>query len=322
MFDGKLTTNTSSAPFGEAVNRPWRGIIPPLATPLLSCDELDLAGLERLIAHALSGGVHGLFILGTTGEAPHLSQQLRRQMIAETCRIVDGRTRVMVGVSDTSVFDAATLGEFAADCGADALVSAAPFYFQLNEVEMVKYMRRLSTETPLPLFLYNMPQMVKSHFTTDALRWLMESPRVAGLKDSGGNLEHFKEYLAVCRERPDWSVFVGPEQLLCEALAVGADGGISGGANINPRLFVDAFEASRRGDLAEVSACQVEITRLGELYGMSADSTASIQGIKAALAALGICENTMASPFQVSEDLQRSARQVVAKCGLAELSTD
>src|SRR2546421_11454739 len=64
----------------------YHGIIPPMATPLLDRDTLDLAGLERLVERVLAGGVHGLFILGTTGEAPSLSYRLRRELITRTCR--------------------------------------------------------------------------------------------------------------------------------------------------------------------------------------------------------------------------------------------
>ena len=69
----------------DKLPRPLRGIIPPMVTPLLDRDTLDAAGLERLIEHILAGGVHGLFILGTTGEAPSLSYRLRKELIGRAC---------------------------------------------------------------------------------------------------------------------------------------------------------------------------------------------------------------------------------------------
>ena len=77
------------------------GIVPPLITPLLGRDELDVAGLERLVEHILKGGVHGLFILGTSGEAPSLSYRLRRELIDRVSRQVKGRVPLLVGVTDT-----------------------------------------------------------------------------------------------------------------------------------------------------------------------------------------------------------------------------
>lgn len=75
------------------------GIVPPLVTPLLSNDRLDIDGLERLIEHVIKGGVHGLFILGTTGEAQSLSFEMRVEMIKETARILKNRLPLMVGIS-------------------------------------------------------------------------------------------------------------------------------------------------------------------------------------------------------------------------------
>src|SRR5690349_11754783 len=99
----------------------FRGIIPPIVTPLRSRDALDEPGLERLIEHILAGGVHGLFVLGTTGEAPSLSYRLRREMIARTCKQVAGRVPVLAGITDTAIVEAMHLAEFAAEAGAQAL---------------------------------------------------------------------------------------------------------------------------------------------------------------------------------------------------------
>jgi 4-hydroxy-tetrahydrodipicolinate synthase len=85
----------------------FRGIIPPIVTPLRARDELDVAGLEKLIEYILAGGVHGLFVLGTTGEAPSLSYRLRRETIERTCRQVAGRVPVLVGITDTAFVEAA-----------------------------------------------------------------------------------------------------------------------------------------------------------------------------------------------------------------------
>ena len=82
---------------------PLSGIIPPLVTPLLDNNTLDVAGLEKLIEHLLSGGVHGLFILGTTGEATSLNYNLRKELIKRTSELVNHRVPVVVGITDTSL---------------------------------------------------------------------------------------------------------------------------------------------------------------------------------------------------------------------------
>ena len=100
------------------------GIIPPLVTPVSDCDQLDVAGLERIIEHVIAGGVSGLFILGTTGEAPSLNNRLRRELITHTCQQVKGRLPVLVGITDTSLAEALAL---AAACSRSGRPSTCDF---------------------------------------------------------------------------------------------------------------------------------------------------------------------------------------------------
>src|SRR5258706_5408448 len=106
----------------KAPKPPFWGIVPPLIMPVLGRDQLDGAGFERLIEHVLGGGVHGVFILGTSGEAPSLSYRLRHEVIDRACKVVRGRVPVLVGITDTSVVEAVNLAKHAADAGAQALV--------------------------------------------------------------------------------------------------------------------------------------------------------------------------------------------------------
>ncbi|HUH47719.1 MAG TPA: dihydrodipicolinate synthase family protein, partial [Arenibacter sp.] len=79
---------------------PLKGIIPPMITPLQENGQLDLIGLDNLIRHLLTGGVHGIFLLGTTGEGPNLGYGVRKQLISECCRMVAGKVPVLVGITD------------------------------------------------------------------------------------------------------------------------------------------------------------------------------------------------------------------------------
>src|SRR5690242_18636907 len=107
---------------------PLTGIIPPMITPLSGRDELDVAGLERLIEHILGGGVNGIFILGTTGEGPSLSYKLRRELIQRVCKQVNHRVPILVGITDTSFVESVTVARSAAESAADAVVVAPPYY--------------------------------------------------------------------------------------------------------------------------------------------------------------------------------------------------
>src|SRR5438874_2513017 len=99
-----------------------------MVTPLRGRDELDAAGLERLIERIMAGGVSGVFLLGTTGEGPSLSYRLRRELIAKSCALIKGRIPVLVGITDTAFVESVSLAQHAADAGAAAVVVAPPYY--------------------------------------------------------------------------------------------------------------------------------------------------------------------------------------------------
>ena len=121
-----------------------------MVTPLCNRDELDVAGLEKLIEHILSGGVNGLFILGTTGEGPSLSYRLRRELIEHVCKQAGKRVPVLVGITDTAFIESVNLARHAADVGADALVVAPPYYLPEAQPELQEYLDHLVAELPLP----------------------------------------------------------------------------------------------------------------------------------------------------------------------------
>lgn len=269
-----------------------------MITPLTGRDTLDIAGLERLIEHVLAGGVHGLFILGTTGEGPGLSYHLRRELIERACRQVNRRLPVLVGITDTAFVESVQLARHSAACGADAVVVAPPYYLPEAQPELREYLEHLLTELPLPLFLYNMPGLTKVWIEPETVRWAMDQPRIAGLKDSSGELAYFKSVAALLPQRPDWSLFIGPEEKLLNALQAGGHGGVNGGANVFPKLYVKLCAAFCAGDLARAGGLQTQIQRVSDsLYHIGRHPSAVIKGIKCALACLGVCDDFMAEPF-------------------------
>jgi 4-hydroxy-tetrahydrodipicolinate synthase len=269
-----------------------------MVTPLRGRDELDLPGLERLIEHILKGGVSGLFILGTTGEGPSLSYQLRRELIQRTCRQVQGRVPILVGITDTAFVESLDLARHAAAAGADALVLAPPYYLPEGQPELHEYLDHLVAQLPLPLFLYNTPKLTKVQYELEALRRAMDMPRVVGLKDSSRSMSYFRDAVSLLKHRPDWSLLIGPEELLAEALLAGGHGGVPGGANLFPRLYVQLCEASRNGDVPRSRRLHAQVMHVSNsLYQIGHYPSAVIKGIKCALACLGVCDDFMAEPF-------------------------
>jgi dihydrodipicolinate synthase/N-acetylneuraminate lyase len=280
------------------MTQPLTGIVPPMVTPMRGRDDLDVPGLERLVERILAGGVSGLFVLGTTGEGPSLGYRLRRELVERVCRQVRQRVPVLIGITDTAFVEALDLARFAADAGASALVAAPPYYLPGGQPELVEYLEHLVPELPLPLFLYNMPALTKVSFEMETIRRAIGEPRIVGLKDSSGDLAYFRGALELSKDRADWSVFVGPEQLLMEATLAGGHGGVPGGANLFPALYVTLYRACRAGDEPRARELHAAVMRVSDsLYHIGRHPSAFIKGIKCGLACLGVCDDFMAEPF-------------------------
>ncbi len=289
----------------KTLTKPVRGIVPPLITPLADEYSLDQPGLEKLIEHVLGGGVHGLFLLGTTGEGPSLSSKLKYEMVETSCRQVAGRVPVLVGITDTSFAESLRLAEHAADCGADAVVLAPPYYFPAGQPELLEYLNHLAPKLPLPLFLYNMPAMTKVDIEVDTLRQASEIDGIVGFKDSSCNMIRYHEYVRAMRDRPEFALLVGPEELLGESVLFGGHGGVAGGANINPRLFVNMYEAAVAGDVPRMQQLQKDIFEHRRLYACGRFASGMIKGVKCALNCMGICSDFMAEPFHAFRQPER-----------------
>ncbi len=287
------------SPSASAFPRPLRGIVPPMITPLQDNDTLDTAGLERLIEHILAGGVHGLFTLGTLGEAPALSHRLKHELVERVCAQVKGRVPVLVGLIDTSVAEVLSLARKAADAGADALVLTAPYYYPASQSDLLAYLEHVVPQLPLPVLLYNIPDRPAPVFDVETVRAAAQMPNIVGLKDSSRNMVYFRQLQFRMEDRPDFALLMGTEILLAEAVLHGAHGGVSGGANLLPRLYVDLYEAAQRGDIARAQALHRMVMRLkATLYSVSREPSGFLRALKCVLSCLGICSDFLAEPFR------------------------
>jgi len=278
--------------------KPLRGIIVPMVTPLLDRDNLDVAGLERLIEHILAGGVHGLFILGTTGEAPSLSYRLRNELIQRVCALVKGRIPVLVGITDTSFVESINISHKAEDAGAQAIVLAPPYYFPAGQSELLEYLDHLTRELPLPLFLYNMPSYTKLVFEPETIRAAAEYPGIVGIKDSSGNMVYFRRLQSLLKDHPDFSLLMGREELLAEVILLGGHGGICGGANLIPELYVELYNAACSKDLQKVEELHKKVMEFNAaVYHVGRYESSLLKGLKCALSCVGICSDFLAEPF-------------------------
>ena len=167
----------------QTIKPAFSGIIPPMVTPLLSDNlSLDLEGVKHLVEHLVLGGVHGIFILGTTGESTSLSYSTREKLIIESCKAVNKRVPVLVGITDTSIEESIHLAQIAENSGAAAVVAAPPYYYGLGQEELFKYYWSLADQVSLPLFvvlhkiIYRTPPFPFSSFPRVSFLFLLANP--------------------------------------------------------------------------------------------------------------------------------------------------
>lgn len=284
---------------------PLRGIIPPIVTPLLNNNEIDQNGLEKLIEHVISGGVHGIFLLGTTGEAPNLSYELRKEFIKKACALVDKRVPVVVGITDTCFEGSLEIAETAKNAGADAVVIAPPYYIPMSQIEMEEYLEALVPKLPLPFLLYNMPSCTKMHMTLKTVRKAKELGAI-GIKDSSGDISYLYSLIEEFKDSPDFSIIVGSELFIPETIIYGGHGAVAGGANLFPRFFVDLYEASKAKDMEKISMLRQKVIQIGnKLYDVGKYSSKHIKTTKCVLSVMGICNDYVAQPLRKFNEPER-----------------
>lgn len=293
--------------------RTFHGIIPPMVTPLSDRDTLDVEGTQRLVEHLLSGGVHGIFILGTTGEAPSLSYRLRRDLITRVCQLVAGRVPVLAGITDTSFVESVHLAQHAAESGAAAVVLSTPYYFPAGQTELTNYVRNLTPQLPLPLMLYNMPSLTKVWFELETLQELAKLEQIVGIKDSSGDMDYFGRLMSLREIRPDWSIMLGPEAKIPEAIQLGGDGAVTGGANVFPTLFVQCYQAAIDGDSLRLAELSQTINDFQNIYEIGKYASRYIKATKCALSLQGICDDFMAEPFDRFHAPERARVQAIVQ---------
>ena len=288
------------------IKAPLRGIIPPLVTPLLDNDTLDIEGLKRLIEHVIQGGVHGIFILGTTGEFASLSYKLRIQMIEQTCSLVNGRVPLLVGITDSAFQESLNLAHVAYENGADAVVLSPPYYYAPGQPELMEYLRRIMVRMPLPLFIYNMPSHTKVFFEPETVKQAADIPGIIGIKDSSANLSYFNQVRYILQDRSDFSFMVGPEELTAEFVLMGGHGGVNGGANMFPKLYVALYKAAFERDFEILITLHQKVMQISTMvYSVGSYGSSYLKGLKCVLSLMGICHDFMAEPFRKFKEAER-----------------
>lgn len=305
---------------------PLTGVVPPVCTPLTPEGEVDVESLHRLLDHLTAGGVHGLFVLGSTSEAAYLTDGQRRLVVAETVRHVDGRLPVLAGAIDMTTPRVLEHVAAVTAAGADAVVVTAPFYARTHPAEIARHYRLVAAASPVPVLAYDIPVAVHTKLAADLVLDLAAEGVLAGLKDSSGDLAAFREVVTGVRTRPDlagFTVLTGSELIVDAALALGAHGAVPGLANVDPHGYVRLDRLCRTGD---TQRARTEQERLCALFGMvhagdparMGPGSAAIGAFKAALHLRGViaCPATAEPQVPLSADEVERVGKFLAAAGL------
>ncbi len=185
-----------------------------------------------------------------------------------------------------------------AECGASAVVSAPPYYFAPGQPELAEFYEDLIPQLPLPIFLYNMPSHTKVNFAPATIQCIARNPQVVGFKDSSANAVYFQSVMYAMKDRPDFAMLVGPEEITAECVLLGGHGGINGGANMFPELYVDLYNAALARDMETVSRLQPLVMQISSsIYTVGQHGSSYLKGLKCALSLLGVCDDFVAAPF-------------------------
>ena len=277
---------------------PFRGIVTPVITPLSIDGKIDRESLKRLLNFIIDGGVNGIFILGTTGEAPSLSYHQKHEMIVNACELAGDRVPVFVGITDSSPAESLLLDRLAKEAGATAVVAAPPFYYHLNQEELKLYYTHLADNLELPLFLYNMPSQTKIVIEPETVKILSLHPKIIGIKDSSGNAFYFNTLLCLLKDNKKFTVLVGPDEMMASAVLLGGHGGVNAGSNLFPELFVNLYDAASGGNLKRTIELQEKVMEHSlKITQVGTSGPAALKGLKMALSIKGFCQETMALPL-------------------------
>ncbi|MBI4491285.1 MAG: dihydrodipicolinate synthase family protein [Chloroflexi bacterium] len=277
----------------------FKGVFPPIVTPLTSEEEVDQASLRRLTAWLIEHGVHGIWAMGSSGEFPALDATQRARAVEAVVEAAEGRVPVIATISDVGTELAVRHGRAALAAGADAVAATPPYYFPVAQDELLAHYRRIREAIDLPLLIYNFPQMVKVKVELSTALRLAEEGTVVGIKDSQNDLDWFRRLVLATRARGlDFRGFVGTRTLMDASIAVGAAGVIPNVSNIAPRWCVRCYEAAAAGDFAEARRCQekaLEYEHLSQVASGGSPTGANFSTVKHVLRVWGIISSTAVS---------------------------
>jgi len=271
-----------------------QGSIVPLITPLDKHEELDVAAVEKLVHFHVSKGTNAIFLLGTCGEGPSLTDAVKVQLI-DTVLGMEEKLPVIVGLAETATKRTVELaGKLQRERIAAYVLLPPVFQFAGTVEEHLLHIRSVQKVLKSPLILYNLPKKNGGQLIPiEVVRILVEENLIIGIKDSSGDLDYIKKLLQIREAYPSFRVINGELRTAMDALKMGVDGLVMSYTNVDPVGCLELIQAVRLGKSERAHELQKEFL---DRWSAFPPGVSFIAKVKSILNAKGLCQNYCCMP--------------------------
>lgn len=300
----------------------FRGVVPPAVLALNEDRSFDVESYQRNIDRMIDAGIHGVFVLGSSGEGAFVTPKQRADVLAATREVVNGRIPVLAGVIDTQADRVIEHIKQAEEYGVDGIVATAPFYALGGIQQVEEHFRVISAATELPLYAYDIPVCVHVKLPPALLVKLATEGVLQGVKDSSGDDVSFRFLIQDnAAAGSPLTILTGHEVVVDGAYLSGADGSVPGLGNVDPAGYVCQWNAYQAGDWEAVRVEQERLARLMRIVNVPqsvAGFGAGVGAFKTALKALGVFKtNQMPQPVPtLLPEEEQGIAQILQEVGL------
>ena len=210
----------------------FKGSATALVTPFEQDGSINFSILSRLVEFQIKAGTQALVILGTTGESPTITREERKQIISKVVSQVNRRIPIIVGTGSNCTSQAIELTKEAESLGADGVLIVTPFYNKTSQNGLIKHYSSISSETNLPIILYNVPSRTGVNIKPETYKELSKIDNIVATKEANGDISSVIETKHLCGN--DLNIYSGNDDQTLPMVSVGAIGVISVFSNIMP----------------------------------------------------------------------------------------
>jgi len=280
-------------------NQPiFRGVATALVTPLNE-NGIDYEQFGRLVDWQIEEGINALVVCGTTGEASTLTDDEHRDAIKFVVERAAGRVPVIAGTGSNDTAYALELTAHACEVGVDACLVVTPYYNKATQNGLVQMFTQIADASEKPIILYNVPSRTGCNILPSTYAKLADHPNIAGIKEANGNISSVVETRSLVGDKV--ALYSGNDDQIVPILSMGGQGVISVLSNVLPRQTVELCDKFFAGDVAGAAKMQCEMLELINALFCEVNPIP----VKAAMAAMGFCENYLRLPLTPMEDKNR-----------------